>query len=158
MAQAAGAAAAPSVAGSAHTAEPSPGDASAPPARQGLRGLDSAALQALSFETLERDVRAQLNRMLGGSGFDAARDIADINVCRWAHGYAAAPMSCTTPRMRPGLSGASAWAASRSLTRTRRDLADQRRIRPGPRAAMEIVNDVVRPVYGFRWSERDGTI
>jgi spermidine dehydrogenase len=40
------------------------------------------------FETIERNVREQLQRMLGEPGFDAARDIEAITVNRWAHGYA----------------------------------------------------------------------
>ena len=40
------------------------------------------------FSTFERNIREQLNRMLGGAGFDSARDIAGITVNRWAHGYA----------------------------------------------------------------------
>jgi spermidine dehydrogenase len=41
-----------------------------------------------SFETLERNTREQLQRMLGETGFNAARDIEAITVNRWAHGYA----------------------------------------------------------------------
>jgi spermidine dehydrogenase len=33
-------------------------------------------------------VRAQLGGILGGAGFDPARDIAAITVNRWPHGYA----------------------------------------------------------------------
>lgn len=40
------------------------------------------------FETFERSIRDQLNRMLAPAGFDSARDIAAITVNRWAHGYA----------------------------------------------------------------------
>jgi spermidine dehydrogenase len=40
------------------------------------------------FETFERNVRAQLGRILGDAGFDPARDIAAITVNRWPHGYA----------------------------------------------------------------------
>ncbi len=40
------------------------------------------------FETFERNIRDQLQRMLAAGGFDAARDIAAITVNRWAHGYA----------------------------------------------------------------------
>jgi spermidine dehydrogenase len=40
------------------------------------------------FSTFERNIRDQLNRVLRGGGFDAARDIAGIAVNRWAHGYA----------------------------------------------------------------------
>jgi spermidine dehydrogenase len=47
-----------------------------------------AELLATSFETLERNTRAQLARVLGPGGFDAARDILAITVNRWPHGYA----------------------------------------------------------------------
>jgi len=40
------------------------------------------------FSQFERNIRDQLARMLGGMGFDPARDIAGITVNRWAHGYA----------------------------------------------------------------------
>ena len=43
------------------------------------------------FATFERNIRDQLNRMLGAAGFDAARDIEGITVNRWAHGYAFTP-------------------------------------------------------------------
>src|SRR5258707_4255898 len=45
-------------------------------------------LLSTKFETIERNIREQLQRMLGGAGFDAARDIEAITVNRWAHGYA----------------------------------------------------------------------
>lgn len=45
-------------------------------------------LQSTKFETIERNIREQLQRMLGEAGFDAARDIEGITVNRWAHGYA----------------------------------------------------------------------
>jgi len=40
------------------------------------------------FDKIERETRSQLQRMLGGAGFDAERDIEGIIVNRWAHGYA----------------------------------------------------------------------
>lgn len=40
------------------------------------------------FSQFEREIRDQLGRMLGGGGFDPARDIRAITVNRWAHGYA----------------------------------------------------------------------
>ena len=46
------------------------------------------ALLGTAFETFERNVREQLDRMLGPGGFDPARDIAGITVNRWPHGYA----------------------------------------------------------------------
>ncbi len=43
------------------------------------------------FATFERNIRDQLQKMLGGGGFDSSRDIAGITVNRWAHGYAYSP-------------------------------------------------------------------
>ena len=40
-----------------------------------------------TFETVEANIRDQLNRMLGPSGFDDQRDIAAITANRWPHGY-----------------------------------------------------------------------
>jgi spermidine dehydrogenase len=44
-------------------------------------------IQATSFETYERTLRDQLQRMLHEGGFDSARDIEAITVNRWPHGY-----------------------------------------------------------------------
>jgi spermidine dehydrogenase len=44
-------------------------------------------LEITSFEFFERKIRDQLGRMLGGGGFDPARDIEAITVNRWPHGY-----------------------------------------------------------------------
>jgi spermidine dehydrogenase len=57
------------------------------PARDQHR-LGRYELFSTSFETLERNTRDQLARMLGAGGFDPARDIAAITVNRWPHGYA----------------------------------------------------------------------
>ena len=57
-----------------------------------LRGNSSVAghyeLLATPFETFERNIREQFVRVLGGGGFDPARDIEAITVNRWPHGYA----------------------------------------------------------------------
>jgi spermidine dehydrogenase len=45
-------------------------------------------LLATPFEMFERNIRDQLARVLGGGGFDPARDIDAITVNRWPHGYA----------------------------------------------------------------------
>jgi spermidine dehydrogenase len=45
-------------------------------------------LLATPFETFERNIRDQLERVLGEGGFDPARDIEAITVNRWPHGYA----------------------------------------------------------------------
>ena len=44
-------------------------------------------LYETSFETIERSIREQLDRVLGPGGFDAGRDILAITVNRWPHGY-----------------------------------------------------------------------
>jgi spermidine dehydrogenase len=46
-----------------------------------------AELYALPFETIERSIRDQLDRLLGAGGFEASRDITAITVNRWPHGY-----------------------------------------------------------------------
>jgi spermidine dehydrogenase len=63
------------------------------PCRAGLTPRDQHRagrfeLMQTPFETFERNIRSQLGRMLGGTGFDTARDIEAITVNRWAHGYA----------------------------------------------------------------------
>ncbi|HUB85026.1 MAG TPA: hypothetical protein VL971_04990, partial [Rhizomicrobium sp.] len=45
-------------------------------------------LLSTSFEDFETKIRDQLQRMLGGGGFDHKRDIMAITVNRWPHGYA----------------------------------------------------------------------
>jgi spermidine dehydrogenase len=47
-----------------------------------------AELLATPFATFERNIRAQLARILAPGGFDPARDIEAITVNRWPHGYA----------------------------------------------------------------------
>ncbi|MGB6713178.1 MAG: NAD(P)-binding protein [Candidatus Cybelea sp.] len=47
-----------------------------------------AELLTESFETFERSIRDQLQRVLGAGGFRSDRDVAAITVNRWAHGYA----------------------------------------------------------------------
>src|SRR5260370_9531374 len=60
------------------------------PQRDQNRAGRAELLQTL-FSKFERNIRDQLGRMLGGAGFDAAKDIEGIPVNRWAHGYAFAP-------------------------------------------------------------------
>jgi spermidine dehydrogenase len=50
--------------------------------------LGRADMLATPFSTIEREIRAQLARMLGPGGFEPARDILAITVNRWPHGYA----------------------------------------------------------------------
>lgn len=123
-----------------------------------------ATLQAIPFETFEREVRSQLQRMLGPGGFDPARDIAGITVCRWGHGYAGGSNELYDPdwsqrpdapwvvgRRRFGrIAIANSDAAATSLTNAA--------FAQGHRAVMEIVNDIQRPIYDYRWSESDVSV
>ena len=61
-----------------------------------------AELLQTPFAKFERNIREQLARMLGGAGFDPARDIAGITVNRWAHGYAYTPFGLDTPEWKEG--------------------------------------------------------
>jgi spermidine dehydrogenase len=61
-----------------------------------------AELLQTSFAKFERNIRDQLGRMLGGAGFDPARDIEGITVNRWAHGYAFTPNPLFDPDWKPG--------------------------------------------------------
>jgi spermidine dehydrogenase len=49
--------------------------------------IGRAELLGTSFETFERNIRAQLARILAPGGFDPSRDIIGIAVNRWPHGY-----------------------------------------------------------------------
>ena len=40
-----------------------------------------------TFADFEKEIRGDLDRMLGPGGFDSGRDIAAITVNRWSHGY-----------------------------------------------------------------------
>ena len=56
--------------------------------RKEQQRLGRVDMLATPFEKIEAEIRSQLNRMLGTSGFDAKRDILAITVNRWPHGYA----------------------------------------------------------------------
>ncbi|HYK50215.1 MAG TPA: hypothetical protein VEU94_10865, partial [Terriglobales bacterium] len=57
------------------------------PARQ-QHVLGRIELFNTTFETMERNIREQLARVLGPGGFEPATDITAITVNRWPHGYA----------------------------------------------------------------------
>jgi spermidine dehydrogenase len=63
------------------------------PCKPGLSARDQQRaghvdLLSTPFSTFERNLRDQFARVLGGGGFDPARDIDAITVNRWPHGYA----------------------------------------------------------------------
>ncbi len=72
-----------------------------------------AEMLATPFERIEMEIRAQLARMLGPAGFDAARDILAITVNRWPHGYAYTYDTLSDPELpeaqRPHVSGRRAF-------------------------------------------------
>ncbi len=90
------------------------------------------------YPTIEREIRSQLQRMLGGGGFDAARDIAAITVNRWPHGYSYTYDTLGDPdvpdELRPHIIGrqtlgriaiANADAAASAFTNTAIDMAER---------------------------------
>ena len=77
------------------------------PCKPGLSEHDQnragrAELLATPFEVFERNIRAQLGRMLGAGGFDPATDITAITVNRWPHGYAPEHNSLWEPELPEG--------------------------------------------------------
>jgi len=77
------------------------------PCKPGLPRRDQnragrAELLQTPFSKFERNIRDQLGRMLGGAGFDPAKDIEGITVNRWAHGYAFAPNALFDPDWKEG--------------------------------------------------------
>ena len=93
---------------------------------------------ATEYSTIEREIRSQLQRMLGSGGFDAARDIAAITVNRWPHGYAYTYDSLGDPdvpdELRPHVLGrrmfgriaiANADSGAAAFTNTAIDAADR---------------------------------
>jgi spermidine dehydrogenase len=75
------------------------------PARDQYRA-GRGELYATSYREIERNTRSQLQKMLGGAGFDAARDIEGLTVNRWAHGYAYEYLALWDPPWAPGASPA----------------------------------------------------
>ena len=77
------------------------------PCKPGLPQRDQnragrAELLQTPFSKFERNIREQLGRMLGGAGFDPAKDIEGIIVNRWAHGYAFTPNALFDPDWKEG--------------------------------------------------------
>jgi hypothetical protein len=88
-----------------------------------------AELLSMPFETFEREIRRELGRMLGGGGFDPARDILGITVNRWPHGYT---YNYNTLRIRRVVAGRQRSAAS-SAAAVRSHFDRQYRCRRQPR-------------------------
>jgi spermidine dehydrogenase len=100
--------------------------------------IGRADMLATDYATIEREIRDQLQRMLGSAGFEAARDIAGITVNRWPHGYSYTYDTLADPDVpdeaRPHILGrqsfgriaiANADAAASAFTNTAIDMADR---------------------------------
>ncbi len=59
-------------------------------------------MYATGFDTYEREIREQLQGLLGAHGFDHETDIRAITVNRWPHGYAYEYMSLDDPEWAEG--------------------------------------------------------
>ncbi len=77
----------------------------------GLTGTDQRAawragraiLYATSYQEFENRLIDELTRIVGGTGFNAQRDIAAISVYRWGHGYASGSNSLYDKEREPPL-------------------------------------------------------
>jgi spermidine dehydrogenase len=130
------------------------------PPREQWKGA-RAKLQAISFETFERNIRSQLDRVLGPGGFSSKRDIAGIIINRWGHGYAGGSNALFDPdwshrsdapwiigRQRFGrIAISNSDSAATDLT--------QAAWQQSNRAVNELITNIVRPVFDFYSSERD---
>ena len=118
-------------------------------------------LQTITFETFERNIRAQLDRVLGPGGFDARRDIAGIIINRWSHAYASGSNELYDPDYSHRMDAP--WVVGRQqfgrITISNSDAAGvsltNAAWQQSHRAVNELITNVVRPVFDFQWSERD---
>ena len=118
-------------------------------------------LQKITFETFERNIREQLDRVLGPGGFDAQRDVAGIIINRWSHGYAPGSNELYDPDYSHRMDAP--WVVGRQqfgrITISNSDAAGvsltNAAWQQSHRAVNELIHNVVRPVFDFQWSERD---
>jgi spermidine dehydrogenase len=64
--------------------------------------IGRSQLLGLPFDSIEREIRQSLSRMLSPAGFDPVKDILGITVNRWPHGYAAGRDSLVDPNWPQG--------------------------------------------------------
>ena len=120
-----------------------------------------AELEKITFETFERNIREQLDRVLGPGGFDAQRDVAGIIINRWGHAYATGSNELYDPDYSHRMDAP--WVVGRQqfgrITISNSDAAGvsltNAAWQQSHRAVNELINNVVRPVFDFQWSERD---
>ena len=120
-----------------------------------------AELEKITFETFERNIREQLDRVLGPGGFDAQRDVAGIIINRWGHAYAPGSNELYDPDYSHRMDAP--WVVGRQqfgrITISNSDAAwvslTNAAWQQSHRAVNELITNVVRPVFDFQWSERD---
>ena len=118
-----------------------------------------AELQGITFETFERNIREQLDRVLGSGGFDAQRDVAGIIINRWSHAYAPGSNELYDPDWAHRLDAP--WIVGRQqfgrITISNSDAAwvslTNAAWQQSHRAVNELICNVHRPVYDWQWSE-----
>ncbi len=118
-----------------------------------------AELQQITFETFERNIRDQLDRVLGPGGFDSQRDVAGIIINRWSHAYAPGSNELYDPDWAHRMDAP--WVVGRQqfgrITISNSDAAwvslTNAAWQQSHRAVNELICNVVRPVFDWQWSE-----
>ena len=118
-----------------------------------------AELQEITFETFERNILEQLDRVLGPGGFDAQRDVAGIIINRWSHAYAPGSNELYDPDWSHRMDAP--WVVGRQqfgrITISNSDAAGvsltNAAWQQSHRAVNELICNVVRPVFDWQWSE-----
>ena len=116
-------------------------------------------LQEITFETFERNIRSQLDRVLGPGGFDSQRDVAGIIINRWSHAYAPGSNELYDPDWSHRMDAP--WVVGRQqfgrITISNSDAAwvslTNAAWQQSHRAVNELICNVVRPVFDWQWSE-----
>ena len=116
-------------------------------------------LQAITFETFERNIREQLDRVLGPGGFDAERDVAGIIINRWSHAYAPGSNELYDPDWSHRMDAP--WIVGRQqfgrITISNSDAAwvslTNAAWQQSHRCVQELICNVHRPVFDWQWSE-----
>ncbi len=116
-------------------------------------------LEQITFEMFERNIREQLDRVLGPGGFDSERDIAAITINRWSHGYAPGSNELYDPDWSHRMDAP--WIVGRQqfgrITISNSDAAwvslTNAAWQQSHRCVQELVCNVHRPVFDWQWSE-----
>ncbi len=118
-----------------------------------------AELQEITFEMFERNIREQLDRVLGPGGFDAQRDVAGIIINRWSHAYAPGSNELYDRDWSHRMDAP--WVVGRQqfgrITISNSDAAfvslTNAAWQQSHRCVNELICNVHRPVFDWQWSE-----